>query len=114
MQAIASASRLLWCACVMALGIFQFVTICWGLDSLGLHWLLVGFGAAATAFVPLVGTVLAAYGLVTTLHWSWPAALIIPVLGLFMIAPLLWLTQWAEERAYLSASRAAADPSRRP
>ena len=108
MQALEKTGRALGIFAFVAVGVVQFVLICWGLDALGVHWLLVGFGAFLTAFVPIVGSILAAYGLVDGLRLTWPTALAI------IFGPQLVIIVGAAIVTALNAARDARDRSRRP
>jgi hypothetical protein len=98
------AATTLW----VAVGVAQFILICWGLYGLGVHWALVGFGAALTAFVPILGSVLAAYGIVDGFGASWPLALAI------IFGPQLVILLGAAILTWINAARAAPSRSRRP
>ncbi len=99
MRIISSAARSAWVVLFILLGLLQWMAIIWGLDELGVHWLLAGPIGVALAYIPIVGGICAAYGLVATLRWSWLAALGLTFGGLLLIAPLHLLAQWADERA---------------
>lgn len=99
MHTIAKTAGRAWVLMVIALGLFQWMAIVWGLDEMGVHWLLAGPIGFLVAYIPGVGSVCAAYGLVTTLRWSWAAALGLTFGGMFLIAPVYWLALWADARA---------------
>lgn len=56
----------------LLLGLFQLAAVMAGLvDGMGLHWLLAALVAMFTAYVPVLGTVLAVVGAVTAWDWHW-------------------------------------------
>jgi len=83
----------------IVLGLFQFAAIVWGLDELGVPWFLAGLVAVFVTYIPIVGGVCAAYGLVITLDWSWPLALAFPFLGMFCLAGIGALANKAGEHS---------------
>jgi predicted PurR-regulated permease PerM len=81
----------------IVLGLFQLMAIIWGLDEFGVPWFLAGIIAFFLAYIPLVGSLCAAYGLVVTLGWSWPLAFGFPLVAMLAIGALGAAATWLGE-----------------
>lgn len=80
------------------LGLFQLAAVMAGLvDGMGLHWLLAGLIAVFTAYIPVLGTVLAVVGAVTAWGWHWLMATAV-FAGPFLLMLVLVLGGAAADR----------------
>jgi hypothetical protein len=89
--------RVSWLVAFISAALFQFAMICWGLDELGLHWLLLGIGAFILTLVPLAGQAVAIYGLKTGFDISWIEAIGAVVGVAILLMALHLLASWAED-----------------